>query len=215
MDIHFRSWLCARNAVWVCVYWIYDKWWTVFNMILVLWTSHSHKPLKTCWKCLLKRPAVFSRNYLNTTSYKISMWSFVCEPQILLYNDMSGLWIRDCLVRNVTGYGLLDDQNFIPDKIYFRCHFCPLPFSFPPHQKFPHLNFSFPHSFCTLHWPPVMQVLVVSVSRHTVMYWHYDHCKHHFVVTMQLWQDSHGLLPLLTFVAPHAVGQRSLNYGAS
>jgi len=73
MDIqHFRSWLCARSAVCVCVcvclYWIHDRWWTVFNMILVLWPSHSHKPLKTCWKCLLKRPAVLSINYLNTAS---------------------------------------------------------------------------------------------------------------------------------------------------
>jgi hypothetical protein len=140
MDIQrFRSWLWVRGAV--CVYWIYDKWWTVFNMTLVLRTSHSHKPLKTCWKCLLKRPAVFSRNYLNTTSNKIYMWSFVCELQILLYNDMSGLWIWDCLVRNVTGYGLLDDQNFIPDKIYFCCHFFWLPFSLFSTSKVPSSQF--------------------------------------------------------------------------
>jgi hypothetical protein len=203
---HFRSWLCARSAVCVCVYWIYDRWWTVFNVILVLWPSLSHKPLKTCWKCLLKRPVVLSRNYLNTTCNKISVWSFVCELQILLYNHVRFVKLA-LLWQNVTGYVLMDNQNFIPDKIYFYCHVCPRPFSLSSTSKVPSsqfflssllLYFALTNSYAS--W--INHLLVLSVIRHIVMY--YDHCKHHFGVKMQMWQDSHGLLPWLTLVAPHA-----------
>lgn len=144
MDVqHFRS-ASAISAVCVCMYCIYDKWWTVFNMILVLWPNHSNKPLKTCWKCLLNRPAVLYGNYLNTTSNKIYKWSFVYELQILVYNHVRlvklGFLSHECDWLWTTGW-----PGFHPSIIYFCCHFC-LPFSLSSTSKVPSSPF-FPSSF--------------------------------------------------------------------
>ena len=116
-------------------------------MILVLWPNHSNKPLKTCWKCLLNRPAVLYGNYLNTTSNKIYKWSFVYELQILVYNHVRlvklGFLSHECDWLWTTGW-----PGFHPSIIYFCCHFC-LPFSLSSTSKVPSSPF-FPSSFLLL-----------------------------------------------------------------
>ena len=176
-------------------------------MILVLRPSHSHKPLKTCWKYLLKGQLFYPKITLTQLLTKSPCeylfvscrYCFIIIVRLVKRGSLS----QECDWLWTTGWpGFQSKKNLL-----LLSFLSPFLSHLSPHQV-PSSQFFL--SSLLLHLPLtnsyaswISHLLVLSVIRHTVMYC--DHCKHHFGIKMQMWQDSHGLLPWLMLV-PHAGG---------
>jgi len=119
----------------------------------------------------------------------------------------------------VTSYGLLDDQDFSPRKIYFYCHFCP-----PSFLTFLHIKSSLISilPFLTPFAPFIDQQLSKFNKSPASSFCHQTYCYVTVTtasITLELkcrcGKTAMGFCPGSCLLRHMLVGQRSLNYGGS